>query len=79
MNADQIAHNFAYHAPKDDAVRAAHEKIRYECGKVAMLIDKLCVDGTEGREKALAITKLEEAMMWANASIARHGINDGAN
>jgi hypothetical protein len=24
-----------------------------------------------GREKALAITKLEEAMLWANAAIAR--------
>jgi hypothetical protein len=25
----------------------------------------------EGREQALAITKLEEAVMWANAGIAR--------
>jgi hypothetical protein len=27
----------------------------------------------EGREKALAITKVEEAVMWANAGIAREG------
>lgn len=27
----------------------------------------------EGREKSLAITHLEEVMMWANAAIAREG------
>jgi hypothetical protein len=26
----------------------------------------------ESREKSLAITKIEEAVMWANASIARN-------
>jgi hypothetical protein len=27
----------------------------------------------ESREKALALTKVEEAMFWANAAIAREG------
>lgn len=31
-------------------------------------MDNLCPDS---RELSLAITKLEEAIMWANASIAR--------
>ena len=28
------------------------------------------------REQSLALTKLEEAVMWANASIARHGLHN---
>jgi hypothetical protein len=28
----------------------------------------------EGRELSLALTKLEEAVMWGNAAVARHGI-----
>ena len=37
--------------------------------ELAYLIDDLC---PKSREKSLAITKIEEAMMWANASIARN-------
>ena len=62
-------HNrFRYHPPKDDATREAHERVRGLCLNLAEEIDGL-VPG--GREKALAITKIEEAMMWANAGIAR--------
>lgn len=28
----------------------------------------------DSREKSIALTKLEEALMWANAGIARHGV-----
>lgn len=28
----------------------------------------------ESRERSLALTKLEEAAMWANAAVARHGV-----
>ena len=31
----------------------------------------------DSRERALAKTKLEEAVMWANKAIAIHGVNDG--
>lgn len=34
----------------------------------ALIVTNLC---PEGREKALALTKIEEAMMWANAAISR--------
>lgn len=33
----------------------------------------------DGREKATAITKLEEFMMWANAGIARAGAAPGGD
>lgn len=36
--------------------------------ELALLVDELC---PEGREKSLAITKIEESVMWANAAIAR--------
>lgn len=30
----------------------------------------------DSREKSLAMTKLEESVMWANRAIALHGVND---
>lgn len=63
-----LAQRFDYHPPSDDSIRHAHEEVRYALLTVARVINELCPDG---REKSLAITKLEEAMMWANAAIAR--------
>ena len=37
--------------------------------ELAYLIDGICPNS---REKSLAMTKLEESVMWANASIARN-------
>jgi hypothetical protein len=69
MNA-QIEHNFKYHAPTGDAVQA-HTEIRAAAKMLAVLIDE-ALPAAAGREKALAITKVEEAMMWACAGVARH-------
>jgi len=46
-----------------------HEDIRNRCLQLAIDLNGRI---PEGREKALAITKLEEVMMWANAGIARN-------
>ncbi len=64
----QIENAFTYHAPKGDQP-ARYEEIRSEAKKLAYLIDGLCPDS---REKSLAMTKLEECVMWANAGIARN-------
>lgn len=44
-------------------------EIRERAKDFAYLIDTLC---PYSREQSLAITKLEEAVIWANASIARN-------
>ena len=67
MSNDQLENNFKYHTPKDDQPER-YEALRGEGKKLAYLINNLCPDS---REKSLAITKLEEAIMWANSSIAR--------
>lgn len=63
-----IEKNFTYHAPKPDQV-SRYTEIRQNARLTAELIDRLCPDS---REKSLAMTKLEEAVMWANAAIARN-------
>jgi len=69
MNA-QIEHNFKYHPPVGNAVDV-HQEIRLCCRHAANTIDKY-LPAAAGREKALALTKLEEAMMWACAGVVRH-------
>lgn len=68
MEKADIENRFAYHAPKDEATKDKHSYIRALCLDVAYEINDAC---PEGREKSTAITKMEEAMMWANAAIAR--------
>ena len=65
---NQIEKNFSYHQPKGDQPER-YEAIRDEAKKLAYVISNLCPDS---RERSLALTKLEEAIMWANASIARN-------
>ena len=64
----EIADRFFHHPPTTQEVEDAHKSIRSGCQNLAERLDKLCPDG---REKALAMTKLEEVMFWANASVAR--------
>ena len=65
---DQIENSFTYHAPKEGQPEK-YERIRAKAKELAYLIDELCPNS---REKSLAMTKLEESSMWANASIARN-------
>lgn len=58
---------FKYHKPKEGQPEK-YQGIREKSKELAWLIEETC---PESREKALAITKLEESVMWANASIAR--------
>jgi hypothetical protein len=60
---------FTYHAPKQGQPEK-YEAIRAKALELAELLDAQCPDS---REKSLAVTALEETVMWANASIARNG------
>lgn len=65
---NDIENRFTYHPPRSEDVATKYVMIR-EAGKsFAELINEMAPDG---REKSLAVTKIEEAVMWANAAIAR--------
>ncbi|QFG08629.1 hypothetical protein PBI_VANISOA_48 [Mycobacterium phage Vanisoa] len=64
-----ITHRFAFHAATTAEKKAEHGTVRTTIADAAHELDALV---PPGREKALAITKLEEAMFWANAAIARN-------
>ena len=64
---DELECRFTYHPPKDGQPNT-YEAIRDGAKSLAKLINATVPDS---REKALALTKLEEAVMWANAGVAR--------
>ena len=66
MDKNDIENIFTYHAPiKDQAER--YVKIRETAKELALVIMENCPDS---REKSVALTKVQESVMWANASIA---------
>lgn len=67
MPDNTIENNFQYHAPKDGQPEK-YVAIREKAKELAYLLAELC---PVSREKSLAMTNLEQAVMWANASIAR--------
>lgn len=68
----KIEKAFTYHPPKDGKPYK-YTAIRDKGKDMARIIDELVPDS---REKSLAMTKLEECVMWANAGIARSEVSD---
>lgn len=65
---EDLRNRFSYHKPiSDQAPR--YEEIR---AKALELAELLAVKCPNSRELSLAFTNLEQAIMWANASIARN-------
>jgi hypothetical protein len=67
MDSETIDRNFKYHTPKEGQP-AIYQAIRDKAKELAVLLQ---ASVPEGREKSLAFAKLEEAVMWGNAGIAR--------
>lgn len=63
-----IENNFTYHAPKEGQLEK-YTNLRAKAKEFAAMILELC---PESRERSVALTELESAMMWANAAIARN-------
>ena len=59
---------YTYHSPKPGQPET-YQAIREKAKELASLIEEVC---PESREKSIAHTRIEEAVMWANASIARN-------
>lgn len=68
MDNKELLNNYTYHAPSQDK-GLKHEDVRSAIYDVASWLNKTLPDC---REKSLALTKLEEATMWANAALARY-------
>jgi hypothetical protein len=65
---EQLTKNFTYHAPKEDQPRR-YTEIRDQGKAFAHAVLEDCPNS---RERSLALTKIEEAVMWANSAIARN-------
>ena len=70
MNLGELTNLFTYHPPFGE------QEVRYSISRdqarsLAIHIEKWC---PRSREKSLAITKLQECVMMANASIAIHEV-----
>ena len=66
MTNEQIQNTFTYHKPFGDQTQR-YEQIRADAKVLALTIQECC---PESREKSLALTNLQQAVMWANAAIA---------
>lgn len=65
---EDLANRFNHHSPTPSAV-AAHRNVRDACHAASVIIVS---NVPPGRERSLALTHLEDAMMWGNAGIARN-------
>ncbi len=67
MEQKLLDYNFVHHSPTSEQIQK-YDTIRSKFKEVAKLIVKTC---PESREKTEAMINLEQAMFWANASVAR--------
>ena len=69
MTGQQLGELFSYQTPTDGQVER-YRTIREAARGLAGLVNELCPNS---RETSLAITNIQQAVLWANASIGIHG------
>lgn len=65
---NDLKNRFAYHPANTPERQELHSLIRNELLEMAVWMEETL---PAGREKSIVLTKLEEAMFWANAAVAR--------
>ncbi len=65
---EEIERRITYHPPSA-AARRRHDAVR---AQIRMTMQRMNVELPSCREMSIVMTKLEEAMYWANAAIARN-------
>lgn len=68
LTAEDIERLTAKEPPATDTVVLAHQNVRSAIAVAMIALNEILPDG---REAMMALTKLEESYMWANAAIAR--------
>lgn len=68
MDTEELHGRFIYYPVDTEKRQKDHGFVRMSLEDVAHKLNETL---PEGREKSLVMTKLEEAMFWANAAIAR--------
>ncbi len=63
---DEIANRFTYHAPSANQI-VRYQMLRSQAQSLALLILHMT---PSSREQSIALTRLQEVVMWANAAIA---------
>ena len=66
---EDLDRRFDYHPP-DAAAKQAHQLAR----EGTKILAGFAAELGQSRDVSLALTKLEEAMFWMNAHIARNGV-----
>jgi len=68
MDHADLWNRFTFH-PSTSITAATYEAMRAKALELALWMDE---NAPESREKSLALTNLDQTVMWFNAAVARH-------